>query len=268
MLERLTTIITEASLKHKEYILKLEKSFKDYRLSTDKSIDILLKNDELRNEFINEKVDKFLASIPLPKDADNEYILGNLKVDVKEYLVKIDEDVNTLTKTNLDKIKNTQDKSIKDISEKLNSFMSQKLDEYREINKKTVDEAIRLQVAKIPPPKDGQDADVDYEAIGEMIAKEISSNKFVKDIEFIQNTNELKIIYTDGTSKKLQLPTTRRNTKIGSFLGGGSESGIEEVTELLQDDFIILTRNGIQVKISVSNFEDSIIPKTVDGGGA
>lgn len=254
MVEQLLQIATKAIAKQKTYILNLEDSFKNYMTNTDSKIEMLSQSNSLRDKFISEKVDKFLSEIPLPKDADNEYILAELNKEAKKYFEELGDEVDTITSESLSNIQYTTEKSLKEIDDKLEAFMSQKLDEYRAVHYKAVKEAIKTQLARLPKPKDGKDAEVDYKIITKQIQKEIKETKSVKDIDV--EKNDLKITYTDGTKKKVSLP--KQNIVIN---GGGAVDyrilGVPKVLTAtqsitLQEESVIILVDATSQNITVT----------------
>jgi cell division septum initiation protein DivIVA len=271
MLDKIVKLTTKALKNQKNYLLGVEKKLSNYIDKTDTQLKTLLEHDHLRIKYIDEKLDVFLGGIDERAREENNRLLEDISNDKEKLFEEVEQKVQQttneaiketqkFTKDEIERLKNKSKIELESTEKNIKITLKNNLEIYTQETTKKLYDTLKEKLASIPKAKDGKDAEIDYDAIGKMIAKEISSNKFVKDIEFIQNTNELKIIYTDGTSKKLQLPVSRKGGNIGTFIGGSSSSGgfdvnsVIEITEILNTDFVLVMKDGKISKINIDNF--------------
>jgi hypothetical protein len=278
VIEQVTKLLTAAVASQKKLISDISSKFESYQKHTDEKITLLTESEQLRDKFVQEKVDTFLASIPLPKDADNEYILSQLQNDAKKITdtelqkvnIKLKSEIlktQELTKEELEKIqKETKDTLVK-AEDSIDNILKAKLKLYTSQNNIEIKKHIQDEVAKIPKAKDGKDAKVDYQLINKQVKKEVSNQRVVKDITYNKTKRQLTVSYTDKTDKKLEIKKEEfiiHQGGGGGVSGGFNISSLKEITSLQNTDYLVVIRDGKSVKISAQNassyFGSEVVP--------
>lgn len=277
MLEKTVAILSNNLKRQKNYIIGLRDKFDQYVSNTEVTIKSILEHDKLRDEFVEDKVNKFLLKIDERTIEQNNKLIEDISSKKDSLFQELEKKVSNNTNKSLketEKLAIDELKRLKAVSKNelestekhIKNVLKDNLDKYTDETTKKLYDTIKEKIANIPPAKDGEDgkdAEVDYKAIGEMITKEISSNKSVKDIDFLPNSNEMKITYTDGTSKKLPLP---KNKVV--YGGGGSRassggidlSTIQEITDIELGDFMLINRSGTLFKLKVYSSSGGTAP--------
>lgn len=269
MTEQILEVLKQAMIGQKSKIIDVSSNLSEYKKKTDLQLSAIMDAERLRGDFVNERVDKYLKSIPLPKDADNDYIVNELKKNITEEYILSDlkKDVNSV----LDELLKTNDNKIENLDKEIADIINNKMHSSQEYFAKVMRLSIESQVSRIPKPangKDGRDGkngrdgkkgdtpNIDYSLVEKEIQKEVNKKEYVEDVEVIRDRDGafLKIFYSNKKTKKLELPVNTRTTVIG---GGGSESTniceLPLAENILDTDNIELCRDGEKFKTTASD---------------